>query len=205
MLDSFLCRYKKLSGTIWTAAAHTRQTGFSLTLNIVPEQLAERVCCLDSSYSLLNVYFRLIWFKSLLLLIYLHYVPNNLSRGGYMYKNLSNMWRSRVKICLAQLHSVTEMALKSLFCLVADPGEGPRGPFPLPLIIFRPDWWPKENAPLPLSQGLDDPPPPSPAWRYGSATAVVWTEAQSGINIALASLFLSGPWIISVWQNSCNL
>ena len=70
--------------------------------------------------------------------------------------NLSNMWQSRFKICLAQLHSVTEMALKSLFCLVVDPGEGPRGPFPLPLLIFRPNWWSKENSPLPLSQGLDD-------------------------------------------------
>ena len=43
-------------------------------------------------------------------------------------KNLSDMWRSSFKIRdVAQLHSVTKMVLKSLFCSVADPGEGPRG------------------------------------------------------------------------------
>ena len=109
-----------------------------------------------------------------------------------------------------------KFALKSLFCLVADPGEGTRGPFPLPLLIFRPNWWPKENAPLPLSQGVDDPPPPPregmdpplllceekpyPVWFWFRCKSI-----QFSVNIALASLFLSGPWIISVWQNSCDL
>ena len=64
---------------------HITGTSYSRTLNVVLERLAERVCCLDSSYSLLNVYFRLIWFKSLLLLIYFRCVPNNLSQGGGLH------------------------------------------------------------------------------------------------------------------------
>ena len=184
------CANIKSSLVPYEQQRHITGTSYSRTLNIVLERLAERVCCLDSRYSLLNVYFHLIWFKSSLLLIYFRYVLNNLShRGGGATctesgKNLSNMWQSRFKICLVQLHSVTEMALKSLFCLLADPGEGPRGPFPLPLLIFRPNWWPKENALLPLSQGLDDPPPRLKVWirhcccvnrspiRYGFGAAV---------------------------------
>ena len=150
ILDSFLCRYKKLSGTVWTAAAHNwnklfahieRCTGAVGREGLLPWlQLLTSECLLPSNL-----------FKSSLLLIYFRCVPNNLSQGGATCresgKNLSNMWQSRFKICLAQLHSVTEMALKSLFCLVVDPGEGPRGPFPLP-----PPTRPPEHMDPPLLQ-----------------------------------------------------
>ena len=52
-------------------------------------------------------------------------------------------------------------------------GKGPGGP---PLLTFRPKWGPKGRknffgASPPLSQGLDDAPPPTPLiWRSGSAT-----------------------------------
>lgn len=46
---------------------------------------------------------------------------------------------------------------------VAEPGEGP-GPGPGPSLIFRPNQGSKgrKNRPIPLSQGLDDRPPPPP-------------------------------------------
>ena len=44
-------------------------THFEQTLNIVPEQLTERVWCTKSQSSLLNIYFRLSGFQSPLLLL----------------------------------------------------------------------------------------------------------------------------------------
>ena len=65
---------------IWYSMTSNRteleQVVQSHTSNIPPERLAERVWCIKSQSSLLNIYFRLSGFQSSLLLIHFCYGPN---------------------------------------------------------------------------------------------------------------------------------
>ena len=108
--DSFSCRHKKLSGTVWTVWQRLR-TGASRshTSKIVPRWFGE----LNPSPHTWKFYFRLSGFQSLLLL--LHHGPSTYSLGTKMWYRtypICNAQPLRSEIGVTQLRNVTEIRAK---------------------------------------------------------------------------------------------
>ena len=87
-------RHEKLPGTVWAANRTLGTgTGCSHTSNIISEWLRadQEGWALNP---LLNIYFRVSRFQSLLLLSYFRYELHTATTGGSNLSQLSDMWRS---------------------------------------------------------------------------------------------------------------
>ena len=135
----------------------------------------------------LPTYFPLIC--KVILFCLLIYIFLNQNRSLYNLKNAKIVWNWRLQIILCSVLEGLEH--QNAINTVTDPGEGPGGQPPPPL-IFRPNWDPKgrknffePGAPPPhLSQGLDDRPEVKFLWESIDWARNKWSlSALLGVRI----------------------